>query len=145
MTRSHEPNGLASGTQGAMIDLSIATNPSSPQKIPHLVKDIQSHSEAFANGNLYACLQLLEAARSLVQALETPQETMIQHAWVQVSRPKKRKRKSNKIKPRKGLLFDVPEAPISTLSCLDSFTFLTRSSFLPRPPPPPSTHRLVYE
>ncbi|KAJ5614880.1 hypothetical protein N7528_008534 [Penicillium herquei] len=83
MTRSHEANGVGVASQGSIIDPIIAIKPSAPQKIPQLVKDIQWRFDTFANGSLDARLELLEAARSLVHALETPQETLIQQAWVQ--------------------------------------------------------------
>ncbi|KAJ5704304.1 hypothetical protein N7493_011442 [Penicillium malachiteum] len=83
MTRSYEANGVGVGSQETIIDPIIAIKPSAPQKIPQLVQDVQSRFETFANGSLDTRLELLEAARSLVHALETPQETLIQQAWVQ--------------------------------------------------------------
>lgn len=62
----------------------VATTPSAPEKLVHLQKEIESHSQAYRKGNADARLKLLETARSLVQAMETPQETMLRYCWAQV-------------------------------------------------------------
>lgn len=78
-------NGSATNGHGqATIDPRVATTPSAPERLAHLQKEIESHSQAYTNGNADARLNLLETARSLVQAMETPQETMLRYCWAQV-------------------------------------------------------------
>lgn len=72
----------------AIIDPQVATTPSAPEKLAHLQKEIDSHSQAYSNGDADARLKLLETARSLVQAMETPQETMLRYCWAQVRQSK---------------------------------------------------------
>ncbi|KAJ6186227.1 hypothetical protein N7519_007528 [Penicillium mononematosum] len=77
-------NGSATNGHGqAIIDPRVATTPSAPERLAHLQKEIESHSQAYTNGNTDARLNLLETARSLVQAMETPQETMLRYCWAQ--------------------------------------------------------------
>ena len=57
------------------IDPQVATTPSAPEQLIPLQEAIEIHSQAYRNGNADARLKLLETARSLVQAMETPQET----------------------------------------------------------------------
>lgn len=72
----------------AIIDPRVATTPSAPERLAHLQKEIESHSQDYTNGNADARLKLLETARSLVQAMETPQETMLRYCWAQVRQNK---------------------------------------------------------
>lgn len=85
MTVTGVSNGSTTNGHGvAIIDPQVATAPSAPQKLAHLQKEIESHSQAYSNGDGDARLKLLETARSLVQAMETPQETMLRYCWAQV-------------------------------------------------------------
>lgn len=68
----------------ANIDPKVATSPSAPEKLAHLRKNIETYSQAYSDGDSDARLKLLETARSLVQAMETPQETMLRYCWAQV-------------------------------------------------------------
>ncbi|KAJ5196687.1 hypothetical protein N7449_007166 [Penicillium cf. viridicatum] len=84
MTVTDVSNGSATNGHGvAIIDPQVATAPSAPEKLAHLQKEIESHSQAYSNGDGDARLKLLETARSLVQAMETPQETMLRYCWAQ--------------------------------------------------------------
>ncbi|KAJ5787090.1 hypothetical protein N7457_002080 [Penicillium paradoxum] len=79
-----EPNNSAINGHGtAVIDFQVATSPSAPEQLEHLQKEIGLHSQAYSNGDSDARLKLLETARSLVQAMETPQETMLRYCWAQ--------------------------------------------------------------
>ncbi|KAJ5587182.1 uncharacterized protein N7459_002947 [Penicillium hispanicum] len=80
MTQLNGLNGSANG-QSTVIDPKVATSPSAAERLPQLLAEIQSYSQAFTDGEGDARLKLLDAARSLVQAVETPQETMLQYCW----------------------------------------------------------------
>ncbi|KAJ5533842.1 hypothetical protein N7527_000096, partial [Penicillium freii] len=84
MTVTEVSNGSTTNGHGvAIIDPQVATAPSAPEKLAHLQKEIESHSQAYSNGDGDARLKLLDTARSLVQAMETPQETMLRYCWAQ--------------------------------------------------------------
>lgn len=67
------------------LDDRIPISPSAPQEVPRLLNQITSHGDAFLHDDPGARLKLLEDARSLVNALETPRESMIRYCWAQVS------------------------------------------------------------
>ena len=85
-------NGAANGavknghTNGNLsFDNKVAISANSPEKVPGLLKDILANGLAFsADHDAGARSTLLDAARSLVHALETPRETMIRYCWSQV-------------------------------------------------------------
>lgn len=62
----------------------IPISPNAPQEVPGLLSRIVSHGDAFLNADPDARLKLLEDARALVNALETPRESMIRYCWAQV-------------------------------------------------------------
>lgn len=67
------------------VDDKVAISANSPDKVPGLLKDILANGLAFsADHDASARSTLLDAARSLVHALETPRETMIRYCWSQV-------------------------------------------------------------
>lgn len=66
------------------VDISVALAANNLKSVSGLVNDISSLGTAASNGDEQARLDLVEKARSLVQALETPRETMIKHCWAQV-------------------------------------------------------------
>lgn len=68
---------------GGLVDVSVALTPNDLSSVPALVNDISTLGHA-ASGDYEARHQLLLKARALVQALETPRETMIKHCWAQV-------------------------------------------------------------
>lgn|SRR5690554_6123961 len=68
-----------------VVDISVALSPNDINSVPDLVKSISVLSTADFDGNEQSRLDLVEKARLLVSALETPRETMIKHCWAQVS------------------------------------------------------------
>ena len=81
-------NGAANGTNGfvkkPVVDISVALSPNNLPAVPDILKGISSLSTATINGDDQSRLELVEKARQLVRALETPRETMIKHCWAQV-------------------------------------------------------------
>lgn len=71
------------------VDVAVALQAVAPDEIPRLAGDIASLGASPPEDDT-ARLELLKKARSLVQALETPRETMIRHLWAEVSRPSSR-------------------------------------------------------
>jgi tRNA A37 N6-isopentenylltransferase MiaA len=65
--------------------LEVAISPNDPNKIPSTIESIQTLGNSFSATDDTVRRQLLAEARQLVQALETPRETMIKHCWAQVS------------------------------------------------------------
>lgn len=63
----------------------VAITPNAPNKIPSTIESIRSLGNSFSATDDTVRRQLLAQARQLVQALETPRETMIKHCWAQVS------------------------------------------------------------
>lgn len=66
------------------VDFSIAVRPNDFDAVPGIVKGIVEKANALSPGDETARHALLIQARSLVQALETPRETMTKHTWAQV-------------------------------------------------------------
>jgi hypothetical protein len=66
------------------IDISIATQPNDINAVAGLIKELQSGVDGLASGGDAARHDLLIKARTLMQALETPRETMVKHCWGQV-------------------------------------------------------------
>lgn len=66
------------------MDFSIAVRPNDLDAVPGIVKGIVEKANALSPGDETARHALLIEARSLVQALETPRETMTKHTWAQV-------------------------------------------------------------
>lgn len=62
----------------------IPISPNAPQEVPRLLNEIASHDLSFFQYDQKARFKLLEDARSLVNALETPRESMIRYCWAQV-------------------------------------------------------------
>lgn len=85
MTQLKGSNGSATNGHAAVaIEPQVAIVPSSPGELQRLTQEIQSESQAYTSGDTSARLRLLDAARSLVQAIETPQETMLRYCWAEV-------------------------------------------------------------
>ncbi|KAK6838832.1 hypothetical protein RU639_000482 [Aspergillus parasiticus] len=61
----------------------VAAAPSAPSEFPRLLKEINSQSEAFVNGQREARMKIVNAAESLVHALETPSETVMRCCMAQ--------------------------------------------------------------
>ncbi|KAL5343275.1 S-adenosyl-L-methionine-dependent methyltransferase [Aspergillus crustosus] len=77
-----KPNGSASAAangKAANVE-QLAVSPNLPFQVPALLDQIASSGKEFVEDS-QARLSLLEAARSLVYALETPREAIIRHCW----------------------------------------------------------------
>lgn len=83
-TNGTTPNGTngVNGDQSA-VDVSIAISPNNIDAVPSLLKDITAGVAALETGGDEARHDLLIKARTLVQSLETPRETMVKHCWAQ--------------------------------------------------------------
>jgi hypothetical protein len=85
MTKTNGLNGsAANGHAAPAINPKVATSPSSPEDLQRLLKEINTQSTAYHDGESEARLKLVDAARSLVHAMETPQETMLRYCWAEV-------------------------------------------------------------
>jgi hypothetical protein len=69
---------------GQEIDPKVAVSPTAPHQLADLLHEIQSHANAFTNGDSLARLELVDSARALVRAMETPQEAMLRACWAEV-------------------------------------------------------------
>ncbi|KAI0098505.1 putative O-methyltransferase [Daldinia grandis] len=67
------------------LDLGIASKPCDLASVGTHVEKINKLAAAASLGDNNTRLELAEAARGLVRALETPRETMIKHCWAQPS------------------------------------------------------------
>lgn len=78
-------NGTTTSENRAQIVLDgrIAVSPNAPQDLPRLLKEVNTLSQDFAEGQQEARLKLIDAAQSVVRALETPQETLLRYCWAQ--------------------------------------------------------------
>ncbi|PLN79648.1 S-adenosyl-L-methionine-dependent methyltransferase [Aspergillus taichungensis] len=66
-----------------MADGPAVTAPNAPEQLASILQDINSYSAAFNNGDANSRLGLVAAAQSLLQAMETPQETILRYIWAQ--------------------------------------------------------------
>lgn len=76
---------MATNGNTPVVDVAVAITPNDVPAVPTLVKQINVGADALASGGDEARHDLLIKARTLVQALETPRETMVKHCWAQVS------------------------------------------------------------
>ena len=81
----HRANG-SNGNNGCVdvVDISIASAPCDMGAVPSLLTDISTLGGQLSDGDREGRLRLLDKARSLVRALETPRETMLKHVGAQV-------------------------------------------------------------
>ncbi|RSL54104.1 hypothetical protein CEP54_010059 [Fusarium duplospermum] len=63
------------------VDLSLATRPSNPDAVPQLIEEMGDLSKNLQAGDEEARHELFLKARSLIQAVSTPRELMVQHTW----------------------------------------------------------------
>lgn len=68
----------------ASAPLSTVLKPNDLEAVPALAESISKLGGGLSIKDDFRRRQLLTQARSLVQALETPRETMIKHCWAQV-------------------------------------------------------------
>ncbi|PHH81830.1 hypothetical protein CDD82_7764 [Ophiocordyceps australis] len=66
------------------VDITIATRPNDLEALPGLLRDINASVDLVVLGKTVDRDDLLSKCRALVQALETPRETMINHIWAQI-------------------------------------------------------------
>ncbi|KAF4773873.1 O-methyltransferase [Colletotrichum scovillei] len=66
-----------------LLDTSIATQANDSKSVAHLANTIGTLGTSFLPNDEQGRLALLKQTRSLLQALETPRETMIKHCWAQ--------------------------------------------------------------
>ncbi|PWY79169.1 o-methyltransferase [Aspergillus heteromorphus CBS 117.55] len=72
--------------QEAFVDGDVAISPNVPDQIPALLRRVALHGEAYlTEKDEEERTTVLDAARALVYALETPREAMIRHTWCQSS------------------------------------------------------------
>lgn len=62
----------------------LALTSNLPDTVPGLLQTVASHGKDLLAQDPEARLKLLEAARSLTYALETPREAIIRHCWSEV-------------------------------------------------------------
>ncbi|KAL4899338.1 hypothetical protein BDW74DRAFT_171611 [Aspergillus multicolor] len=74
-------NGQANGRSLKVEELAVSAN--LPAQVPGLLDKIAFSGKQFLGAEPQARLKLLEAARSLVYALETPREAIIRHCWAE--------------------------------------------------------------
>ncbi|GJD01163.1 O-Methyltransferase [Colletotrichum higginsianum] len=67
------------------LDVSVAVQANDARSVAELSDAVGSLGRTFSPENEEGRLQLLKQTRSLLQALETPRETMIKHCWAQPS------------------------------------------------------------
>ncbi|KAK2730267.1 sterigmatocystin 8-o-methyltransferase [Colletotrichum kahawae] len=76
-------NGTNGTKDAPVVDPSIATSPNDLAAVPGLLKELNAGIGSLSTGGQEARHELLLKARSIVQALEAPRETMIKHCWAQ--------------------------------------------------------------
>ncbi|KAK8036401.1 O-methyltransferase mpaG [Apiospora marii] len=76
---------MATPTNGSThaSDASLATSPNDLTSAPTILEKISIQGARLSINDYESRLELLVSARALVQALETPRETMIKHIWAQ--------------------------------------------------------------
>jgi hypothetical protein len=68
------------------LDISFILSPNDPGSVPGLVQKVNTLGQGYTDDSSHEKrLELLAQAKALVQALETPQETMLTHLWASVS------------------------------------------------------------
>jgi hypothetical protein len=85
-TAKRTDNGSANGyTNGANFDVEkLAVSPNQPTQIAALLGQLNVDGKEYLETNPQARLKMLETARSLVYALETPREAIVRHCWSEV-------------------------------------------------------------
>jgi hypothetical protein len=73
---------LANGKPPTVEELAVF--PNLPSQIPNLLQKVASGGYEYLASGGQARLKLLEEARALVYALETPREAIIRHCWSEV-------------------------------------------------------------
>lgn len=71
-----------------LVDFSVAVCPNDLGSVSALAKSIATDAAELSSGDDAARHALIIKARTLVQSLETPRETMTKHTWAQASSPR---------------------------------------------------------
>ncbi|KAL4746853.1 hypothetical protein BDW72DRAFT_183937 [Aspergillus terricola var. indicus] len=85
-TANARTNGHSNGhhDNGKTVNVeALAVSPNLPAQVPGLLDEIAASGKQYLGAEPQARLELLEAARSLVYALETPREAIIRHCWAE--------------------------------------------------------------
>ncbi|KXJ96171.1 hypothetical protein Micbo1qcDRAFT_201488 [Microdochium bolleyi] len=72
-------------TYRSTIDVKLTVSANDFSIVPDILGDISALSIGLYPDDTKRCLRVLEKARELGRALETPRETMIKHTWAQLS------------------------------------------------------------
>lgn len=72
------------GSSRSAVDISIVTTPNNINAVSSLLDELRKGHEALPEKGDEGRKDLLFLARTLVQSLETPRETMAKHCWAQV-------------------------------------------------------------
>ncbi|KAH8669209.1 S-adenosyl-L-methionine-dependent methyltransferase [Ilyonectria robusta] len=73
------------GSSGSAVDISIVTTPNNINAVSSLLDELRKGHEALPAKGDEGRKDLLLLARTLVQSLETPRETMAKHCWAQTA------------------------------------------------------------
>lgn len=71
--------------RNGLLNASIAVRANNPSIVPTVLKELSAFGASPSVENDDVRLGILRLARTLITALETPRQTMIDHNWVQVS------------------------------------------------------------
>lgn len=81
----HNSGHIKKPTKEAFTNNHVTIAPNDPEEVPELLKRIALHGKAYLTENdELERTKILNSARSLVYALETPREAVIRHCWSQV-------------------------------------------------------------
>lgn len=72
------------GSKDSQIDPGIAVTPNDIAALPRLLSDVTDLVNGLVAHGEVDRRELLVKCRSMVQAIETPRETMVKHCWAQV-------------------------------------------------------------
>lgn len=85
MTSSNSNGDLTGSVNGNATDVEgLALTSNLPDTVPSLLQTVAGHGKDLLAQDPEARFKLLEAARSLIYALETPREAIIRHCWSEV-------------------------------------------------------------
>lgn len=66
------------------VDISIASRPGNIDAVPNLLQEIEQSIRSLQAGTDELRKDLLVKCRALIQAIQTPRETVVDHIWGQV-------------------------------------------------------------
>ncbi|OQE06781.1 hypothetical protein PENVUL_c016G08296 [Penicillium vulpinum] len=83
MTILHETIITKTDAPRPLADNVLATSPSAPQDLPCLLEELQVAGASFLRGDTDERLQVVHLAQSIVHAMRTPRETVLQYSFAQ--------------------------------------------------------------